>query len=289
MSGDRLIAAGKQRGLSLVELLIALLISSLLIIGITQIYLDNKRNYLFQQGQAGNLENARFASLLLDSYLNKAGYRRAPEQAMDDAFPAATPNGCMAFAKGSAIVPTSDGLGLCIRYQPLYSTEPDCQGNASAAFDDSSAFSAPPSSSLITLIIRYRAANPTSELHTGALSCQAAGGASPTELLGGVADFRLELGLGTPGVRDEKKLKVSPFVSAADWKGDCTDGPIRAVRYRMLLASEANRRDDSTAPKALTEWLDSADSATRTRLQSHDQRRLYHAIGGNLILRNLMP
>ncbi len=42
----------RQSGLSMIELLVALAISSFLILGITQIYLDNKRNYLFQQGQA---------------------------------------------------------------------------------------------------------------------------------------------------------------------------------------------------------------------------------------------
>ncbi|MEN1592952.1 prepilin-type N-terminal cleavage/methylation domain-containing protein, partial [Pseudomonas aeruginosa] len=38
-----------QKGLSMVELLVALAISSFLILGISQIYIDNKRNYLFQQ------------------------------------------------------------------------------------------------------------------------------------------------------------------------------------------------------------------------------------------------
>ena len=55
----------KEHGLSMIELLIALAISSFLILGITQIYIDNKRNYLFQQTQAANQENLRFLDLLL--------------------------------------------------------------------------------------------------------------------------------------------------------------------------------------------------------------------------------
>ncbi len=35
----------RQSGLSMIELPVALAISSFLILGITQIYLDNKRNY----------------------------------------------------------------------------------------------------------------------------------------------------------------------------------------------------------------------------------------------------
>ena len=57
-----------QKGLSMVELLVALAISSFLILGISQIYIDNKRNYLFQQGQAGNQENSRFVLMLLQQH-----------------------------------------------------------------------------------------------------------------------------------------------------------------------------------------------------------------------------
>ncbi len=69
----------KEHGLSMIELLIALAISSFLILGITQIYIDNKRNYLFQQTQAANQENLRFLDLLLSQYINKAGFRRSPD------------------------------------------------------------------------------------------------------------------------------------------------------------------------------------------------------------------
>ncbi len=77
----------RQFGLSLIELMIALAISSLLILGITQVYIDNKRNYVFQQSQAGNLENSRFASLMINEYLGKAGYRRDPVILVEEAFP----------------------------------------------------------------------------------------------------------------------------------------------------------------------------------------------------------
>lgn len=41
-----------QLGISMIELLVAMLISSFLIIGVTQVYLDNRSNTLFQQNQA---------------------------------------------------------------------------------------------------------------------------------------------------------------------------------------------------------------------------------------------
>src|SRR5690554_120174 len=94
----------RQRGLSMVELLVALAISSFLILGITEIYIANKRNYVFQQSQANNQENTRFAELTLNAWLNKAGYRRAPDQFLEDAFPE-TPatTDCAAFAKGAVV------------------------------------------------------------------------------------------------------------------------------------------------------------------------------------------
>ncbi|MFT0635444.1 PilW family protein, partial [Pseudomonas sihuiensis] len=68
----------RQNGLSMIELLISLAISSFLILGITQVYIDNKRNQVFQLNQMGNLEGSRFAALMIDQYLGKAGYRRNP-------------------------------------------------------------------------------------------------------------------------------------------------------------------------------------------------------------------
>ena len=64
-----------QLGLSLVELLIALAISSFLIIGLTQVYIDHKRTYVFQQSQAANLESSRFALWVIDDQIGRASCR----------------------------------------------------------------------------------------------------------------------------------------------------------------------------------------------------------------------
>lgn len=121
-------------GLSMVELLIALVISSFLILGITQVYIDNKRNYVYQQNQAGNVENSRFAALVINDYLGKAGYRRSPSALLDIVFPArGATGGCQAFSAGHAStgLDPDEGIGFCIRYQPQVSNELDCQGVAS--------------------------------------------------------------------------------------------------------------------------------------------------------------
>ena len=100
---------GTQAGLSLVELMVALAISSVLILGITQIYIDNKRSYAFQQNQAENQEASRYTLLLLQQELAKAGYRRRPDVPFDESFPANNALGC-GFAK--ARQPNSSALRI---------------------------------------------------------------------------------------------------------------------------------------------------------------------------------
>ena len=288
----------RQRGVSLIELMVSLVIGSFLIIGITQIYIDNQRSYLFQQSQSGNQENARFAEFMLNEYFGKAGYRRAPDQPVEDAFPQrAADTDCEAFKAGSSITAAKDAIGVCIRYQPLVATELDCQGNAVTSFTDDSIFKPSPPSSLVVLAIRYRPATNNEGLENGALTCKSIGSAdaAAVELLTGVADMRLDFGLGKNGMLD-KTLKddndSSRFVSAATWSD--SDGPIRAVRYAILLASRERLRDsdgsdDSTGSVVLDKWLEVADDTAKTRLENGDERRIYQIAQNTRNLRNLMP
>lgn len=275
-----------QSGLSMIELLVALAISSFLLLGISQIYLDNKRTHLFQQSQTVNQENSRFASLLFGEYLNKAGYRRAPDQLIEDAFPRVDANAdCQAFSKGSAVTATPDGKGMCLRYQPLTSGELDCQGSGTTAFDDTKAFKPAPASSLVTLVLQYSA---NDELDKGAILCKSLGAASPAyvELLSGVADFRLEFGVGSQDLLEKKLADGNGrFVAASNWT--VNSGPIRAARYSMLLASRENQRNGDS--KIYSDWYDSADTATKTRLTKGDNHRVYQVAHGTQTIRNLMP
>ncbi|MBB2496766.1 PilW family protein [Aquipseudomonas ullengensis] len=125
-------SAVAQAGLSLIEMMVALTISCFLIIGITQCYLDNSGVYLFQQGQASNLDKSRFASLILEQLLARTGYRAEPWVSLANSFPAiGGSDGCPAFAAGETIKANSAGSGVCIRYQTgadAAGNELDCQG-----------------------------------------------------------------------------------------------------------------------------------------------------------------
>jgi type IV pilus assembly protein PilW len=65
----------RQRGFSLVEILVALTISMLLLGGVLQIFLSSKQAYRVQDSLSRVQENGRFAVDYLGRYIRLAGYR----------------------------------------------------------------------------------------------------------------------------------------------------------------------------------------------------------------------
>ncbi len=277
-------SAFRQRGLSMVELLVALAISSFLILGITQVYIDNKRNYVFQQSQAGNLENSRFAILMLDELLSKAGYRRAPDQEMSDAFPESTVLNahCATFPNEGVITSIkpdagSNQVGFCVRYQPAVDGELICDGSNTVL--NKNVFGYPSQAETVYVAIKFTPSE--TDLNKGTLSCITSD--TSAELLEGIADMNIEFG---SGLVDEKKLKAStPFKSAASWSA--ADGPVRAVRYSVLAVSRNNQRDSDS--NVYTQWMKTASTAAKTLLAAQDKKQIYQASAGAQAIRNMMP
>lgn len=272
-----------QRGLSMVELLVALAISSFLILGITQVYIDNKRSYVFQQSQAGNLESSRFAALMLDEQLSKAGYRRVPDQSMLDAFPKRTElsTHCEEFPAEAALtnIKTTTGeIGFCMRYQPAVDGELVCDGNATGLAQNTP-FRYPAQSETVYVAIKFTPH--ATDLNKGTLNCVTSDGVA--ELLEGIADLDIEFG---SGFANEKKLKTTtPFKRAENWSA--TDGPVRVVRYSVLSVSRQNQRDSDS--NVYTQWLSRASAASKTRLEAQDKKQIYQAAMGEQAIRNVMP
>jgi len=277
----------RQIGLSMVELLVALAISSFLILGITQIYIDNKRSYTFQQNQAGNLENGRFATLTLNHYLGKAGYRRNPSTLLETVFPArAAGDGCQAFKAGHAItgLAAAEGAGFCIRYQPQANEELDCQGETSSVEYDK-AFPSTPSAEGDLTLLAFKYEPSKGALQQGRLLCKSLNTSDPQygELLTGIADLRLDFGVGSDDVLEKK---VSSYVPQADWTP--ASGAIRSVRYALLLASSERQRDSDDS-KVLDDWLAAATADTKSRLQKADKKSIYQIASSTQTIRNFMP
>ncbi|TIX93634.1 prepilin-type N-terminal cleavage/methylation domain-containing protein, partial [Rhizobium sp. P44RR-XXIV] len=177
----------RQSGLSMIELLVALAISSFLILGITQIYLDNKRNYLFQQGQAGNQENGRFAMMFLDQQLSKVGFRRRADDPNEFAFKALAKSAfCEEFKAGATLVPAiakTGQAGFCYRYQPAPGEVYDCEGNSITTPSD-------PFGSTDAIIARILFIPPTVDA-PGTLTCSAQDLKDRgEEIISGLVDFK---------------------------------------------------------------------------------------------------
>lgn len=272
----------RQQGLSMIELLVALAISSLLILGITQVYIDSKRSYLFQQSQALNLDSARFADYMLSDLLGKAGYQRSHLQTLED-FPAASALGGLCdFKAGHAITKLTDGAqGLCLRYQPAVNNEVTCAGNALALSSASQpAFKQPSDTEIAYIAILFTPDN--TNLEKGTISCVDKNG--PAELIGGVADFHIEFGVGNSGA-DQTLVSSSPWKAPSAWSD--SQGPVRAVRYSVLLASARNQRDSADSA-VFTHWTTKLATETRkTILEAQDNRRIYQIATGSQALRNL--
>src|SRR5690606_33146546 len=63
-----------QRGLSLIELLVAVTIGGLLIFGATQVYVDSKRTYETNESAARLQETARYAMSVLEPDIRMSNY-----------------------------------------------------------------------------------------------------------------------------------------------------------------------------------------------------------------------
>lgn len=267
-----------ERGLSLIELMVALAVGLIVILIAATIYVEGLRNFGFRTSQSENLGNSRYALGTLDNEFTKAGYRRDPTQAMDEAFPAdasALPNGCK-FAVGQAIY-AIDASTLCIRYQARDNNEKDCAGSA-AGIAGLGAYQAPPSPALGAGLFAEKYF-----LKDGALVCQAGNQAdeSQQEVALGVRGVIFEFGVGK-GSDSFAERRVEQFKTGTL----AADDVIRSLRYAVLLASMTEKVTGGMESSVCTRWTN-AGGATATCDTSKGQ--LYQLASGSLTLRNLMP
>lgn len=272
--------AAAERGITLVEIMVAMAIGLVIILIVTTIYIEGASNFGFRMGQSENMGNSRYALGALDEEFTKAGYRRDPTQSMDLAFPAdasAYPNGCE-FAVGEAINVPSAGE-LCIRFQARDNDEKDCGGTA-AGIASLTAYEAPPSPAVGAglFVEKYL-------LKNGSLVCLSGNEdkdtAAGTAVADGVRDILFEFGVGkvTDSLAERRVESFKTTVPAAS-------EAIRSLRYSILLASTAGGLTKGMDSSVCTRWTD-LGGATASCDTSKGQ--LYQLASGSLTLRNLMP
>ncbi|MDT3722166.1 PilW family protein [Pseudomonas oryzihabitans] len=243
----------RQRGLSIIELMVALLLSSFLILVVTQLYLDNKRHYLFQQGQVGNGDNGRTALLLLDQQLARAGFRANPvnQSTLAGAFASrGAGDGCPAFDQAQTVVMTTDNNGICLRYRGATNgADLDCLGNPIAA--------AVNGTEIVTRISYV--ADPDQVPGQGYLTCSAQGQSAQT-IISGLSDF-VWFQLPTAAQNSQ------------------------AVRYAALFSSRASLTDGIANTAMAGNWK----TLTGRDVTAAAQTRVLQIVQGSVTLRNLMP
>ncbi|MFJ3483591.1 PilW family protein [Pseudomonas sp. NPDC090202] len=257
----------RQTGLSLIELMVAMLIGLFLILGVTQIFISNQSSYLFQQGQLGNQENGRFALAILNQELLKAGYRSN----LVSTLPAdASLAGCN-FPDGAAVVAVSS-TSFCVQYQTTNQLDLTCQGTGLIAADRN-AITTPYSTKGYENSTRPRIVEKIwFDATSSSITCTTSAGAQ--QMVTGVKDVRFEYGSGTKGSRTVTAFSAAP--PAADMIG--------AVRYSVLMQSPgtARTRDTSTIAPALQEWN------TRYNTAYNDTVSIYQIVQGTTMIRNQM-
>lgn len=248
-----------QRGLSLIELMVAMVIGLVLILGVTQIFISNQKSYLFQQGQVGNQENSRFTLAVLSQELSKAGYRSKPTTVLA----LGAGQGCT-FPAGTSVIAVS-ATSLCIRYQAANKSDLNCQGGALAGGDQNAILNPyAQSNPIVVEKIWFDSTN-------SSISCTT--GTTTQQLVTGVAALSFDFGSGSSDLKTVTSFSANPT------------GTIGAVRYTVLMKSPgtASIRDSSTkASPALTEWNN------RFGTSLSDSNQIYQIVQGTTMIRNQM-
>lgn len=135
----------QTKGFTIMELMMALAISTLIILAVSKLYISNNQNFRVQEGLARMNEGSAFAMDLISSRLRLAGYRTDLTQEPENAFPAMTVDG-VAFQKGQVVyanhgTSAADPAVIYVRMFPDGDTLAsgifdasilDCEGNAHA-------------------------------------------------------------------------------------------------------------------------------------------------------------
>ncbi|MQM39532.1 hypothetical protein KBTX_03561 [wastewater metagenome] len=209
----------RQQGLTLIELMIALVLGLMLSAGAVQLFIANKQSYRLQDALARVQENGRFAVHRLSRDIRMAGYHDPLASAAPDAFD----SGRTADGGGSG---ANDQIAV-VRVYPG-ETATDCLGNSVSAGGE-------------------RVINVYQVNGNGSLACYGVDPAtgSPIEgsepLIDGVDSFQVEYGVDSDDDGSVDTYETAGSVS--DW------GEVIAVRLALLLRT---REDNLRAAESNT-------------------------------------
>lgn len=263
----------QQRGFNLVELMVAILIGSVLIMGALKVFSSNTQAMRLQQLISGAQENGRLTIEMLKADLRRAGMG-APA-GIDEIV------GVNAAAATSipGLLTASDSIQVA--YQPVEATT-DCEGN-----------NAPAGS---TVINRYYVALDTD---IAALFCDGSvvvggvttTGPSGTAILRGVESFQVQYGVLEPAATGSTQSSFNGYGSArryvtAGQMGGAVPQQVVSIRIGLLVRSEAGI-DNMPEPDSDIPLLDQPVAQTTLRtVRVGSQRPIHRAFVETVALRN---
>ena len=175
-----------QRGLSLVELLVAMAVGLLLTAGVLTIYVNSGQTYRVQDNLSRLQENGRFALILVGNALRMTGFKTDPAKPHTNVFP----TGAV-----STTDPTANPDTITVSFQGASDgTTRDCLGNTVAA-------------SVTSANTFFIAGNE--------LKCTSSGLTQP--LIENVEDMQITYGIDSDGSHSPNYFVPAGSVAASDW------------------------------------------------------------------------
>ncbi len=262
----------QQRGLTLVELMVAMVIGLVLVGGVIQIFVANNQTYRVTDNMSRVQENSRFALDNLGKIIRLAGFKGDTEVSPNTDFISSG-----IFTNAQTVSGTNGGIGaantldpsddISIRYKGAsVGNMTDCvgtnigQGTASAG---------------VEVVNRYY-------VQGGSLMCQSSvGGAQP--LIDNVASMQILYGMTTDSTAFHD-LQAECYISAASIGAgtDCTTlnfAEVVSVRIRLLFSTP----DDNLTPDGAAQVVNFDDDGAADTMAD---RRLYREITTTISLRN---
>lgn len=239
-----------ERGMTLIELMIAMVIGLFIIAGVGQIFLSTRASYNTQERMGNLQESGRFGLFFLQRSLRKAGFPKSSamnaftDTPSNTACPMTVPTAdCTAASTGTCngTGNNSDQISVC------YQGTVDCLGQA------------PYASGVTGVIVDTFFIETTSGI--GHLSCRGNGNAQSQPLIDGIENMQVQYGQDTDG-----DGYANTYVTA----GNVTNWDnVVSVRVALLASTTANSADTAgrvigdTASDAQTyQLLDNALSSS---------------------------
>ncbi len=225
-----------QVGFSLVEILVAMVLSAVLVGGVIQMYLSSKESYRLQNEMARMQENQRLALAFLQRDIRKAGYFVDDDPTNPNAnhiakFDVSLDSNGKIMTSNGGDNPTDNDF-IAIRYE---ATE-DCLGQ-----DLTSVASAVATDGNIYAINRYFVQTNTAGIPQ--LMCLGNGNVSPQPLVSGVENMQVLYGENTDGLTPG----IAPTANRYVQPQEANLSQVVSVRISLLFTSEKNIRNKTIA------------------------------------------